>query len=406
MTNLNIANLISNPEKMGSIEYLCQVCGKDSRIVPMSCKSTFCLRCSKVYVDDWVSQVTKQNTKQLHEGVIYRHIVLTMPEGLRPLFYNKREELYGELFQCGVNSLDEFYSVTSGKELTGGYILVLQTHGRNGQYNPHLHIIGSSGGLDKANNKWEHLDYMPYRVLHKKWQWHLLEMLKRKVSKSELGDVVDRMYRKYPKGFVSNVQKGEVPSRYHSLAKYIAKYVVSPPISLRRIDAYDGRRVRYHYKSHLTEQMEEEEVDVYTFIGRMIQHVLAKGFQRVRYYGVQATKSYAKYKGIIQESLLKVGKVVKGAIKIISPKNYRQRYQESTGNDPFLCSSCGAEMEVWKIWHPGYGIIYHALDKILSGGYEQKKEVERDESTGGCAVRSTPRNISITVARIVKQRCR
>ncbi len=35
------------------------------------------------------------------------------------------------------------------------------------------------------------------------------------------------------KEFVSNVQKGEVPSRYHSLAKYIAKYVVSPPISLQ-----------------------------------------------------------------------------------------------------------------------------------------------------------------------------
>ncbi|MCP5007791.1 MAG: IS91 family transposase, partial [Planctomycetes bacterium] len=46
--------------------------------VSMSCKSTLCLRCGKVYVDNWVSQVSKM----LHEGVIYRHIVLTMPENL------------------------------------------------------------------------------------------------------------------------------------------------------------------------------------------------------------------------------------------------------------------------------------------------------------------------------------
>jgi hypothetical protein len=28
---------------------------------------------------------------------------------------------------------------------TGGYTVVVQTHGRNGQYNPHLHILATSG---------------------------------------------------------------------------------------------------------------------------------------------------------------------------------------------------------------------------------------------------------------------
>src|SRR5207245_6311743 len=32
----------------------------------------------------------------------------------------------------------------------------------------------------------------------------------------------------------------KVPSQYQSLARYVAKYVVSPPISVRRIDRYDG----------------------------------------------------------------------------------------------------------------------------------------------------------------------
>jgi len=72
-----------NPEQMGYIEYRCLHCGQGQHHVAMSGHSSLCLRCAKVYVDNWVSQVSKM----LHEGVIYRHIVLTVPEILRETFY-------------------------------------------------------------------------------------------------------------------------------------------------------------------------------------------------------------------------------------------------------------------------------------------------------------------------------
>ena len=75
--------------------------------------------------------------------------------------------------------------------------------------------------------------------------------------------------------------------------------------------------VGYHYRSHKTDRVERERVDVYTFIGRMIQHVFPKGFKRIRYYGVQATKTFEKVKVLIQDALAKVKGIVKGAIKII-----------------------------------------------------------------------------------------
>ncbi len=382
-----------NPEEMGYIEYLCQSCGQGRRLVSMSCKSTLCLRCGKVYVDNWVSQVSKM----LHEGVIYRQIVLTMPENLRRAFYKHSEELYGELFLCGVKCLDDFFSVVRGKLIQGGYIVVLQTHGRNGQYNPHLHIIATSGGLDKKDDMWEHLDYLPYPVLHKKWQWYLLEMLKEKICTEEIRMLVDKCYKKYPNGFVANVQKGDVPSRSVTLAKYLAKYVVCPPISIRRIDAYDGEKVTYHYRSHKTDREEQESVDVYTFIGRMIQHVFPKGFQRIRYYGVQATKTFEKVKVIIQQALSTVKRVVKGAIKIIEKKSYRERYQEGSGKDPFICPHCGEEMDIWTIYHPKYGVIYDELEVILSGKYEQKEEETRKDKCAGRAVRPTTEGIQLSL---------
>jgi hypothetical protein len=53
--------------------------------------------------------------------------------------------------------------------------------------------------------------------------------------------------------------------------------------------------------------------------------------------------------------------VVKDAIKIIPKKSYRERYREGTGKDPFICPHCGKEMEIWKVWHPSYGVIYDEL---------------------------------------------
>ena len=108
----------------------------------MSCKSALCLRCAKVYVDNWVSQVSQM----LHEGVIYRHIVLTVPELLRKIFYQQAKAVLSPFMRCGVRCLDDVFSRVSGCTLQGGYIVVIQTHGRNGHYNPHLHLIATSGG--------------------------------------------------------------------------------------------------------------------------------------------------------------------------------------------------------------------------------------------------------------------
>src|SRR5882762_5165250 len=231
--------------------------------------------------------------------------------------------------------LDDFYSTVKGKALKGGYITVLHTHGRNGQYHPHLHVLASSGGYDAPGECWEHLQYLPYALLRRQWQWHLLTMLRQTLKTDAVHRLVETCFQKYPDGLVTNVQKGAVPAQAHSVARYVAKYVVSPPIAVRRIDRYDGERVTYHDRSHRTERVEHETVDVNTFIGRMVQHTMPKGFKRIRYYGVQATKTFAKAKGVIQAALAKVEGVVRGAVKIIARLTYRQRYEQSTGRDPF-----------------------------------------------------------------------
>jgi hypothetical protein len=354
-----------DPDQMGYVEYRCLQCGEGTHRVAMSCKSSLCLRCAKVSVDNWVSQVSKV----LHEGVIYRHIILTVPAMFRTTFYQNAAIVLSAFMRCGVQCLDDVYSNVRGKALRGGSITVLHTHGRHGQYHPHLHLLATSGGYDGQGERWEHINYLPYDLLRRKWQWHLLSMVRKTLKTDAINQLVDTCFRKYPHGLVTNVQKGQVPSQYHSVARYVAKYVVSPPISVRRIDRYDGERVTYHYRSHRTERVEHETVGVETFIGRMIQHTMPKGFKRIRYYGVQATKTFAKVKGVIQAALAKVEGVVKGAVKSIARLTYRQRYEQSTGRDPLRCPHCQGEMEVWRIWHPTYGVIYDEGEVIKRGTY-------------------------------------
>ena len=88
---------------------------------------------AKVYVDNWVSQVSQV----LHEGVIYRHIILTVPAMFRTTFYQHAAVVLSAFMRCGAQCLDDFYSAVRGKALKGGYITVLHTHGRNGQYHQH-----------------------------------------------------------------------------------------------------------------------------------------------------------------------------------------------------------------------------------------------------------------------------
>ena len=163
-----------NPMKMGAVEYRCLHCGQGQHLVAMSCKASLCLRCAKVYTDNWVSQVSTV----LHEGGIYRHIILTVPAMFRSTFDRNAAGVLSAFMRGGAPCLDDFYSTVKGKPLQGGYIPVLHTHGRNGQYHPPLHVLATSGGYDAPGECWEHLQYVPYALLRRQWQWPLLTMLR------------------------------------------------------------------------------------------------------------------------------------------------------------------------------------------------------------------------------------
>lgn len=356
----------------GYAAYLCPEC-QTRHVVAFSCKSQFCLSCAKAYSQRWVETVQAM----LHPGVTYRHLTLTVPEALRPLFYRHPAELLDGLMQAAQTALDAVVRQVKRHSVKLGYIVVLQTAGRSATYNPHLHVIMTDGGL-LSDGRWQRLGYLPYDLLHRTWQTHVLQMIAtRRAGDEGAQRLVAEMRRRYPRGFVAYLQ-GDVRPRMQQLARYLAKYVVSPPMALSRIVAYDREHgtVTYWYRDHQRGgQRTEESVSRATFIGRMVQHILPKGFQRIRYYGLQATCILQQ----VREKLaLALHVAVQQTMDMLEPpgkpRGYRERMLSTLGRDPLRCPRCGREMWLWQIWHPQYGVIYDELERIKVGVYERAEQ--------------------------------
>jgi hypothetical protein len=204
---------------MGSVAYRCLPCGQGKHWVAMSWQSSLCLRGAKVSVDNWVSQVSRVR----HEGVMYRHIILTVPAMVRTTFYHNAAVWLRAVMRCGVQGLDDFYSAVRGTALKGGSSTVSHTHGRNGPSHPHLHLIATRGGYDEAGECWAPVPYLPYALLRHTWQWHLLRTLRKTRATDALKRLVDGCCRHSPAGVVTTVHKGTVPSQYQSVARSVAK---------------------------------------------------------------------------------------------------------------------------------------------------------------------------------------
>jgi hypothetical protein len=287
--------------------------------------------------------------------VTYRHFVLTVPELFRNYFYQHAERL-GPLMRSGYACLQDIFQTTTGIPLRIGCIMVIQTFGRSGHFNPHVHVLVTAGGLTPQGT-WKPVSFIPYDLMHRKWQYHLLRMLRQYVDGPRIAQDIDAAWKKYPKGFVAYLQPGKVPPGGQGLAQYLAKYVVSPPISVRRIVQYDGATVRYWYEDHQTQAIQHETLPVLRFLGRMVQHLLPKGFQRVRYYGLHSHVQYAAVRGQVEQLLPQRLPPDPNGYRVLPRKPFQLLFNQTFGRDPLLCPRCRTPMEWELMYHPAYGIL-------------------------------------------------
>lgn len=382
--NLVNEDIETNVQKMmscglfsnGYAEYRCS-CGHIKR-VPFSCKSRFCLRCSKVYIDNWVAKI-KQT---IFAKINHRHIILTVPGSLWKYFHS--QQILKLFADCGAKLVEEVvYICTKGKKIELGIIQVTQTAGRKATWNPHLHLLVTEGGLDK-NNRWRRFYYFDYRVLRKKWMYILLTSLKKAlINNQEAIDLIDEVFKKRAhSGLIARAKKERI--RKTDIIGYLIKYVASPPMALSRITGYDGEYVQYCYKEHPTDKKVSIKVSAHEFIARLIQHIPPKGLKLVRHYGLYARVKYKKTKEII-DKIFRYAKSVSqeflSFLNLPSFTNYRERIRKSFGIDPLKCPNCGEQLILYEVWHPKYGVIYDIFRDENWRDYVVEKQESKEQTS-------------------------
>ena len=148
------------------------------------------------------------------------------------------------------------------------------------------------------------------------------------------------------------------------LVVYLLKYVSSPPISIRRIDGYDGKNVTYRYEDHRRGEVHET-VPATEFIGRMIQHLPPKGFRMVRYYGIYARPVREKIHALVADALKALVRRAQQVAEYFArkrgtmPETYREKLDERFGKGELRCPNCGStKMLLIRIWSKTAGLVY------------------------------------------------
>ena len=348
-------------KEMGYAIYLCPNCRQHpEKIVFFTCKSRFCTSCGKAYVDDWVDKMSTQIL-----DVSHRHLVFTIPEQLRARIYWNRE-LLKILSDTAAKVVME-----NVQNATAGIITVVHTFGRDLGFNPHVHVLMTEGGLNDDGN-WINVNFLSYSKLRKQWQYHLLIQLRKHLPETKgVSGLIDKLFVKYPNGFYVNAETKMDDAQ--KAAKYVGRYIARPAIAESRIQGYDGETVTFSYEDHETGETKSEILPVLQFIGRLVMHIPMKGYQMVKRYGLYARHIRPAFRKALE--LLRKAKQL--LLSFFTKKvTWRQRIINSFRKDPLLCPVCGAEMELWFVWHPEHGILY---DIITDGPFDNDKKQENSK---------------------------
>jgi len=275
--------------KRGYCLFECSGCG-EVMVVHFGCNSRVCTHCGKRFTDKWAESIARKLFDVKH-----RHVVLTIPEELRLVFYEDRI-LLKVLMDCAIAAITYVMAWKLNYIAVPGIVVVLHTYGKDMKFNPHLHCLVTEGGF-KGNGTWVDLHYFPFRMVRTSWQYQLLTCLKEELEDTfENVELIDFLFNRYPEGFY--IRAKDTINNKKKMIKYIGRYIRHPAVAESRIIFYDGGKVVfwYEYDNHVRHYVM---MSVNDFIHAVIDHVPDKQFKTIRHYGVYSRGIKRRFKRLL-----------------------------------------------------------------------------------------------------------
>ena len=260
-------------EAMGGHVYHCETCD-EALYSYHSCKNRHCPKCQNEVGQQWLEQ-----QQDLLVPVPYFMLTFTLPTELREITRRHQKLMYNLLFRASAAALQQ---LALDPRFVGGQIGlvgVLHTWARDLSYHPHVHYLVPAGALAPDGQRW--LPTKQDFLVHVKPLSILFRAKFRdELKKTPLFDLVPA--ETWKKDWVVHCQP--VGSGIAAL-KYLAPYIFRVAISSNRILNLEDDRVTFRYKHSETGEPRHCTVTAEEFIRRFLQHVLPRGFVKVRYYG-------------------------------------------------------------------------------------------------------------------------
>jgi hypothetical protein len=226
--------------------------------------------------------------------VSYAGVVFTMPDVLWNIFKENRHLLH-DLPVIGAEAVLQWMN---DKFRVRPLILVVQhTFGRHLNFNAHLHMLVSAGGLSESESRWIGGVILNPVGFMKLWRHGVIEYLRRALkagilkSSLESCQLREVFSDKYKVGWHVDLQ--ERISKRHFLG-YAARYIRRPPIAQHRFQEIDGPVVKFLTKDTKTKETVLDEIPKDEFIRILADQVPDRYRNSVRYYGLLAPRSRSR----------------------------------------------------------------------------------------------------------------
>ena len=238
---------------------------------PLSCGNRNCPKCQNHEASQWID---RQQAKLL--PVPYFLATFTLPYQLRSLTWHYQKIVFSLFFLCVSSTLKDFGLNPKNLGAEIAMTMVLHTHSRRLDFHPHIHVVVPGGGIDKRRRQWK----------KKKGKYLFNEFALAKVFRARFLAALNEADLSIPK----NVPQEWVVDCKHvgkgiTALKYLSRYLYRGVISEKNIISNKNGQVTFRYIESKTGNTRYRTLKGEDFLHLLMQHVLPKGFRRIRDYG-------------------------------------------------------------------------------------------------------------------------
>jgi Putative transposase/Transposase zinc-binding domain len=269
-----------------------------------SCRNRHCPKCQPLAKARWVEARLADLLP-----IPYFHCVFTLPHTLNPLAQGNPRVLYALLFQAVWDTLHTFGRDPRWLGGDLGATMVLHTWGQNLDQHLHVHCLVTGGALVPEEDRWiptrRRQFLFPVRALSRVFRGKYLDRLPAAFTQGQLHFAAGTASLKEPTTFVQWLdtlwrQEWVVYAKPpfagpEQVVAYLGRYTHRIAISHERLVAVKDGIVHFRWRDYRQDNaLKVMGLPAAEFIRRFLLHVLPRGFQRLRHYGLLGNRCRAQ----------------------------------------------------------------------------------------------------------------